>query len=107
MPVMRTPNDGRTTGNGRDQPHMDGGKMFEQLMDSFRKTSESSMQMQQEMLTHWAQQWLAAPPNAAGVSAEWGRNLQKRWSELALEMLNKHREALDSSYKSGIQIIEQ
>ena len=81
--------------------------MFEQLFDGFRKASESSLQMQQELFRHWTQQWMSTPPNAAGMSAEWGRTFQKRWVDLAVDMLNSHRESIDSTYKSTIQLIEQ
>lgn len=81
--------------------------MFDQLFESFRRASESSLQMQQDLFRSWTQQWLAAPPNAAGLSAEWGRTFQRRWLELAIEILNKHRESVDSVYKSGIGVIEQ
>jgi hypothetical protein len=81
--------------------------MFDQVLDSFRKASESSLQMQQEVFKHWSQQWLTGPPNVAGVSTEWTRTIQRRWGELTIEMLNKHRAALDTAYSSGIQAIEQ
>ena len=81
--------------------------MLDQVFDSFRKASESSLQMQQDMFKQWAQQWPTAPLNAAGMSADWGRSFQKQWTELATEAMNKHRETLDTSYRSGIQVIEQ
>jgi len=81
--------------------------MFEQLFDSYRKTSESWLQMQQDVFKQLTQQWSSTPPPVAGTSTEWNRNFQKRWGDLAIEMLNKHREALDWLYKSGIQILEQ
>jgi hypothetical protein len=80
--------------------------MLDQLVEDFRKATESALQMQQEMYRHCTQQWLAGPQNA-GVSAEWARTMQKRWMEMSLEMLHKHREALESTYLSGIQVIEQ
>lgn len=80
--------------------------MFDQLIDGVRKASESSLQMQQEMFKQWTRMF-AAPVQDAGTQAEWGRASQKRWAELAVEMLNRHREALDSAYRSGIQLIEQ
>lgn len=80
--------------------------MLDQLLEDFRKATESALQMQQEMFKHSTQQWLAAPQNA-GASAEWARSLQKQWMELSIEMLNKHREALESTYRTGIQVIEQ
>lgn len=81
--------------------------MFDQLFESFRKASESSLQAQQDIFKQWVQQWPSAPMNTAGVSAEWSEALQKRWIESSTEALNKHRELLDSTYKSGIQLIQQ
>lgn len=81
--------------------------MFDQLFENFRKASESSLQAQQEMFKQWMQQWPAAPLNATGTSAEWSSNLQKRWLESMKETLNRHREVLDTTYRSGIQVIEQ
>ena len=80
--------------------------MFDQLIDGVRKASESSLQMQQEMFKNWTRLFSGQATDAGG-QAEWGRASQKRWAELCVEMLNRHREALDSTYKAGIQIIEQ
>ena len=82
--------------------------MFDQLIDGVRKASESSLQMQQEMFKHWTRLFSGPMHEAAqGAQADWGRGSQKRWMELGVEMLNRHREAIDAIYKSGIQIIEQ
>ena len=93
--------------------------MFDQLFESFRKASESSLQAQQEMFKQWVQQWPTAPmspmspmsstspTSPTGASPEWAATFQKRWIEATTEGLNKHRELLDSAYKAGIQIIEQ
>jgi hypothetical protein len=80
--------------------------MFDQLIDGVRKASESSLQMQQEMFKQWARLF-SGPTQDAGAQVEWGRGASKRWVELGIEMLNRHREALDTMYKSGIQLIEQ
>jgi hypothetical protein len=80
--------------------------MFDQLIDGVKKASESSLQMQQEMFKNWTRLF-SGQGAAAGAPAEWGLASQKRWAELCVEMLNRHREALDSTYKSGIQIIEE
>jgi hypothetical protein len=80
--------------------------MFDQLIDGVRKASESSLQMQQEMFKNWTRLF-TGQATEAGAQADWGRSSQKRWAELAVEMLNRHREVVDASYKSGIQIIEQ
>jgi hypothetical protein len=81
--------------------------MLDQMFETFRKASESSLQMQQEMFKQWVQQWPSMPLNAAGVSTEWVRTFQKRWIEFVTDSLNKHRESVDSTYKTGIQVIEQ
>jgi hypothetical protein len=81
--------------------------MFDQMLDSFRKATESTLQIQQDMFKTWTQQLFAAPPTAAGASTEWGRSFQKRWIELTIEFLNKHRESLDNLYKAGIEVMEQ
>jgi hypothetical protein len=81
--------------------------MIEQLLDSYRKASASWLQMQQDAFRQLAQQWLTTPQSPANVSSEWTRSFQKRWHEVAIEALNKHRESLDQAYSSGIQIIDQ
>src|SRR5689334_465139 len=80
--------------------------MFDQLIDGVRKASESSLQMQQEMFKQWSRLFTGTA-HEAGAQNDWGRASQRRWVELCVEMLNRHREALDTAYKSGIQIIEQ
>lgn len=80
--------------------------MFDQLIDGVRKASESSLQMQQEMFKNWTRLF-TGQATEAGAQADWGRSSQKRWAELAVEMLNRHREVVDTTYRSGIQIIEQ
>ena len=81
--------------------------MLDQMMDGFRKATESSLQIQQEVFKQWTQQVMSAQPNMGGGSADWTRTIQKRWMELTIEMLNKHRTSLDAMYSSGIQAIEQ
>ena len=59
--------------------------MFDQLFESFRKASESSLQAQQEMFKQWMQQWPVSPAAGTGASPEWANNLQKRWLESTKE----------------------
>jgi hypothetical protein len=81
--------------------------MLDALCESFRKASESSLQIQQDVVKHWAQQWQATTSASAAVPGDWSRTVQQRWLEVTLDLLNKHREAIDSAYRSGIQIVEQ
>ena len=77
--------------------------MFDLLFESFRKASESSMQVPMDIIKNLTQQL----PSASGAGMEWSNTFQKRWAELALESLKKHRESLDSTYRTGIQLLEQ
>jgi hypothetical protein len=81
--------------------------MYEQIFETYRKSSESWLQMQQDMFRNVAQQWLTTPPSTAGMATDFHRNVQKRWMELAIEILNRHRESLDTTYRSLIQLVEQ
>jgi hypothetical protein len=81
--------------------------MFDQLVDGVRKASESSLHVQQEMFRHWTRLWLTAAPGGVGVAGDWNRGAQRRWLDLGVELLHKHREAIDGTYRAGIQIIEQ
>jgi hypothetical protein len=63
--------------------------------------------MQQEMLKQWTERWTGSASQAQNASAEASQNLQKRWLALGVELLNKHRASLDSTYAAGIQLIEQ
>ena len=80
--------------------------MFDQVFESFRKASESSLQAQQDFFKGWLQQWPSTPFTAAGAAGDWG-DVQKRWQEAATEALNKHRSLLDTTYKSSIDLLEQ
>lgn len=80
--------------------------MLDQLFEGLRKGSESSLKLQQDIFRQWTQPWLS--PNAAAEGpGEAGQALRKRWLELTLELLEKHRESLDAAYKTAIDNIEQ
>jgi len=85
-----------------------GDAMMDQFFDNFRKASESSLQIQQEFLKQWTQPWLSGGPfGSAGAAGDAGRNVQRRWIELGVDLLNKHRQSVDATYAAGIQLIEQ
>ncbi|HLK92082.1 MAG TPA: hypothetical protein VKZ18_19475 [Polyangia bacterium] len=81
--------------------------MLDLMFEAFRKASESPSQLPFELYKGWAQQMLSGQPLLAGGAFDWGRTLQRRWIELVVESLHKHRESLDATYRSGIQLIEQ
>jgi len=81
--------------------------MLDQMFEGYRKTSESWLQMQQDMMRQLWQQGLTMPQAANVPGGDWSQGRQKRWLEMIIDLLNKHRESLDSLYRSSIQILEQ
>ena len=87
--------------------------MFDQVHDNLRKATESTIQFQQEMLRHWFQQWTQVPgipTPGAMLTSGWADQVhafQKKWSEAITDMLNKHRETLDTQYRAGIRTLEE
>lgn len=81
--------------------------MFEQLLDSFRRASQSTIQGQQQLFQQWLQQWPGASVPDAAQPSEWPQALSKQWLASLGETLNRQRELLDSSYRKGAQLIEQ
>jgi hypothetical protein len=88
--------------------------MFDQMMESFRKATESTLQVQQEMFRNLTTQWsqtpgMMMPGGAVGTSAGWMeqvRAFQKAWSHQMTDLMTRHREALDTQYRAGIRTIE-
>jgi hypothetical protein len=80
--------------------------MYDQMFDAYRKASESWLQVHQDMIKNGAQQWMSSP-NAAGAATDLHGTLHKRGLELTVEILNRHRETLDTIYKSVIHLLEQ
>ncbi len=81
--------------------------MLDQLFELSRKATESSLQMQQVMFKQLTQTLLSASPMSIGISSDWSGDMRKQWVNFAVDSLNKQRESMDSSYRAGIQLIEQ
>lgn len=82
--------------------------MLDQVLENFRKASESTMQLQQDLFQKWTSQWPTTSPAPAGNTAwaEQAQAFQKRWLESVTDIMTKHREKLDTQYKAGIRAIE-
>jgi hypothetical protein len=81
--------------------------MLAQVFDNFRKASESTLQMQQDLIKKWTTQWPTTSAAAPGTAwAEQAQAFQKQWHESVTEFMTKHREKLDAQYKTGISAIE-
>lgn len=94
--------------------------MFDVILENYRKATESTMKLQQDMLRSWTGQVFGGQnfsfplmgSQLSGTSLPGGAMLeqlsaaQKKWGETVTEMLNKHRENLDAQYRAGIKTIE-
>jgi hypothetical protein len=79
--------------------------MFEPVLDSLKKATETTMQMQQEMFKKWAALWPGVPASAPA----WGdqaQKFQKKWSEFIEETLKKQRESLEAQFAAGRRNLE-
>jgi len=82
--------------------------MFDQILENYRRATESTILFQQMMLRNWTEHW----PQTFGVpmpAASWPEQVhsaQKKLGETVTEMLNQHRETLDAQYRAGITAIE-
>ncbi len=102
--------------------------MFDQILENFRKATESAMKLQQETFRSLTEQLAqvpgapiaSAPPPTAPApdtsatpplpSVAWVEQLQmfhKQWAQAVTELLKKNSEILDAQYKAGVKTIEE
>jgi hypothetical protein len=80
--------------------------MFNQVFDNFRRATEATVQLQQEMFKTWINLW----PGIPTASPSWGEQVQqfqKKWSEALSEMVKRQREVTGAQFKAGLQNIEK
>jgi hypothetical protein len=77
------------------------------MFDTFRKASESWLKMQQDLFQTATSSSLFGVPQGAGVAPEWARNAQKKYVDLAAEVLERQRESVDALFKSTINLLQQ
>lgn len=80
--------------------------MSEQIFDSYRKASESWFQMQQDLFRSAASGSLFGP-TAGPTAGHWPPEARKRWVDLAVEIMHRHRESVDALYRSVIHAVEK
>jgi hypothetical protein len=81
--------------------------MTNQMFDTFQKASESWLKMQQDMFQTGGPSSLFTGSPGAGLSPEWARNAQKKYLNLATEILERQRESVDALFKSTISLLQQ
>lgn len=83
-------------------------------MDNYRRATEATLQMQQDLFQKWTSQWGQVPQGAFPGAAVMGTRyfeqldaLRRKLAHTVTEILNKHRETLDTQYRAGIHTIEE
>jgi hypothetical protein len=79
--------------------------MFEQVFESLRKATETSIQVQQEMFKKWVSLWPVGPP-LPPVGEPFVKS-QKKWAEFVGDLVKKQRETLESQFSAGLKTIEE
>ena len=80
-------------------------KAFDQVFDCFRKATESTLQVQQDLFRQWTMSWpgfLKLQPPVA----EQFQEFHKGWTEAAAELTRKYLELCDRQYKAGVEALE-
>ena len=81
-------------------------KVFDQVIESFRKTAETALQAQKDFYQQWQNTW----PDMAQPQPPWLEQIlkfQRTWADTVVELAHKHRQALDRQHQIGIEALEQ
>src|SRR5262249_45173119 len=83
--------------------------MFDQVLESLRKATEASVQVQQEMFKKWISLFPGVPAAAPlwGEQAQRFQQFQQQWAEIVKELIGRQREGIEQSFKLGLQNIEK
>jgi len=73
--------------------------MYDLVLESLRKSTESAIQVQQEMFRTWG--------NFLGAGPAHVQSIQKKWADTFGDLLKKQKETLEAQYNAGLKIIEQ
>ena len=80
--------------------------MFEQVLESLRKATDATVQMQQDLYRKWVSFWPGLPA-AQACSGEQVQQVQKKWAEFVSEVVKRQRAVLEAQFKEGLQNLEK
>jgi DNA anti-recombination protein RmuC len=82
------------------------GKTFDQIFESFRTATESTVQMQKDMLRKWTALWPGFPKTPTN-GADKVQQFQKEWPQVMAELTRKYIETWEQHYKAGVEALEE
>lgn len=80
--------------------------MFDPVFESLRKATECTIQAQQEMFKQWATMWTGFIPSQS-TGAEQLQHFQKKWADIASDLVKKQQESLENQFKVGLRNLEE
>jgi hypothetical protein len=81
-------------------------KAFDQVFDSFRKATESTLQMQQDLWRQWTAAWPAFPKSLPPWTQQVQR-FEEQWVNGMTELMKKYQQTWEAQYKSSIASFEE
>jgi hypothetical protein len=80
--------------------------MFEQTFETLRRTTDATIQLQQEAFRKWVNLWPSMPVS----QPVWGEQFckaRKQWTEFVADLVKKQREAFEAQFNAGLKGIEE
>ena len=83
--------------------------VYEQVLDSMRKATESSLKMQQDALQQWTALWPGLPrvPTPQSVRKDNLLEFQRQWSNTVSDLAHKHRNTVDRQYQAALEALDE
>jgi len=80
-------------------------KAFEQVFEDFRKITESTVKVQQDLLHQWTAMWPGCLKPLA-LTTDQLNPFQKEWTQALRELTGKYEEVWDQQYKAAMKSLE-
>jgi hypothetical protein len=81
-------------------------KVFEQVVETFRKTAEATLAAQKELYQQWQSSWSGVVKPQAPWLDQF-RQFQRNWSDAVIDLARKHRDTVNRQYQAGIDALEE
>lgn len=80
--------------------------MYEQMVENFRKVSEASVQMQQDLLKQWTSGSFSGFPMGSSTWLDQTMKVRKEWAEVLTDIARKQKSVFESRMDAGIKVME-
>src|SRR4051794_7721332 len=82
-----------------------GSAVFEEVFQNIRKATETSLKMQQEMLSQWLILWPGMPtPQTAWLSQI--QQFRSKFMSTISDLARKHGDVIDRQYKAALESLD-